>query len=164
MATTAAIAEFRRVYANPQAAAGTDANDERRAAYPLLWSYYENNAFEEAGKWAAYRSRYRLYKAIRPIYNPTRRLVDFYAGIVYQGAWTVDPAHMTEPHTAIPFAEGTDRQLLGAIGQVFAWSNCASIFTARSNGMCSKQRCNTASARLWSTSSTTLNSSAITKW
>lgn len=123
MASTAAIAEFRRVYANPQAAAGTDANDERRAAYPLLWSYYENNAFEEAGKWAAYRSRYRLYKAIRPIYNPTRRLVDFYAGIVYQGAWTVDPAHMTEPHTAIPFAEGTDRQLLGAIGQVFAWSN-----------------------------------------
>ena len=123
MATTAALNEFRRVYTNPQAAAGMDADGERRAAYPLLWSYYQNNAFEEIGRWAAYRSRHRLYRNTRAIYNPARRLVDFYSGIVYQGGWTADPRRMTEAGTAIPFEEGSDPRLLAAIGQVWQWSN-----------------------------------------
>lgn len=123
MATSAALAEFRRVYANPAAAAGTDANDERRAAYGLLWSYYTNSAYEEVGKWAAYRSRHKLYKNTRLIYNPTRRLVDFYAGIIYQGEWTTNPARMAQPGAAIPFEDQTDPRLLAAIGQIWTWSN-----------------------------------------
>lgn len=123
MATTAAVAEFRRVYADPAAAAGLNADGVRRAAYPLLWKYYQNSAFEDAGLWARYRAAHRLYKNIRPIYNPTRRLVDFYAGIIYQGEWATDPKRMIKPAAAIPFEEGMDAALLAAIGQVWRWSN-----------------------------------------
>ena len=123
MATTAAINTFRRVYADPGAAGSTQADTERRAAYALLWAYHNNSAFEDVAAWQRYRSDYNLYRGTRPIYNPARRLVDFYVGTVYQGRWTERPERMTEPGTAIPWEEGTPIPLLGAIAQTFQWSN-----------------------------------------
>ena len=123
MATTAALDTFRRVYADPSATGSTTADDDRRAAYGLLWAYHNNSAFEDVAKWQAYRSRHSLYRGTRPIYNPARRLVDFYVGTVYQGAWTLRPERMTEPGTAIPFEEGTPPALLAAIAQAWQWSN-----------------------------------------
>ncbi len=123
MATNAAWREFRRVYTNPNNAQRDLSNAERAGHYALLWSYYQNSAFDDLVAWAAYRSRHRLYRYARSIYNPARRLVDFYAGIVYQGAWPQDPVGMTQPSAAVPFAVNTPPDLLNAIGQVWQWSN-----------------------------------------
>ena len=103
MATTAAAATFRRVYANPQNPAEAAEQAERLSAYALFWSYYTNSAFDDLESWETYRARNQLYRHIRPIYNPTRRLVDWYTGIVYQGNWSNKPADMTAPDAAIPW-------------------------------------------------------------
>ena len=124
MATNAAVRTFRRVYANPAAPAQEEA--DRLAAYALLWSYYTNSAFDDLALWQSYRARNRLYRQTRPIYNPARRLVDFYAGTVYQGRWTSRPQEMTQPNAAIPWATETPPALLDAIGQLYTWSNWAS--------------------------------------
>lgn len=124
MATKAAVSTFRRVYANPAQPAQEE--EQRIAAYDLLWAYYINSAFDDLARWQAYKARNRLYRQTRPIYNPARRLVDFYAGIVYQGRWTTRPQEMTRPDAAIPWATETPPALLAAIGQVYTWSNWAS--------------------------------------
>lgn len=123
MATTAALTTFRRVYADPGATGNSRADDERRAAYSLLWAYHNNSVFENVIAWQAYRSTYQLYRGTRAIYNPARRLVDFYVGTVYQGQWTQRPDRMTEPGTAIPFDEETPPAYLAAIAQLWQWSN-----------------------------------------
>ena len=123
MATTAALTTFRRVYANPGAGRRTATTDERLTAYNLLWSYYNNAAFEEIAAWASYRQQYHLYRHTRPIYNPARRLVDFYSGVVYQGDWSQDPQEMTAKTAAIPWSEKTPPPLLAAIAQINQWAN-----------------------------------------
>lgn len=123
MATTAAMHTFRRVYANPGDPAAAEEQASRLSAYALLWSYYTSSAFEDLRAWEPYRAKYGLYRHIRPIYNPTRRLVDFYAGITYQGHWQDDPAAMVEIGAAIPWATATPPALLGAIAQIYQWSN-----------------------------------------
>ncbi len=123
MATTAAWREFRRVYTNPASSHQAQSTADRAAHYALLWSYYQNSAFDDLATWAAYRAKYRLYRYTRSIYNPARRLVDFYAGVVYQGAWPQDAASMVLPSSAVPFAADTAPDLLAAIAQVWQWAN-----------------------------------------
>lgn len=123
MATRAAYNEFRRVYSDPAAALRSDEFDTRSAHYALLWSYHENSAFDSLAAWSGYRSRYRLYRFSRSIYNPVRRLVDFYVGNVFQGAWPMTTSDMVERTSAVPFADDTDAQMLQAIAQFWEWSN-----------------------------------------
>lgn len=123
MATTAAWHTFRRVYADPGAATAKQAQDDRLAAYRLLWSYYSNSAFSDIARWQTYRTGNGLYRATRPIYNPARRLVDFYSGVVYQGEWTTEPAAMVQKTSAIPWGERTLVDLLTCIAQVYQWGN-----------------------------------------
>src|SRR5690349_18335943 len=56
----------------------------------LLRSYYEASAYEDALMWQSYKSRYRLPRSQRMIYNPPRRAVEWFSGRVYGGAWTDD--------------------------------------------------------------------------
>jgi hypothetical protein len=74
--------------------------------------------------WNQVRASNRYYKHTRPIFNPTRRLVDTYAGAVWPGVLTTDvktlPANF---HIAVPFPEETDQKLKDAIGQIWQWSN-----------------------------------------
>lgn len=123
MATTAAVRTFRRVYANPANPAATAEAAERLTAYALFWSYYTNSAFDDLARWESYRARNQLYRHIRPIYNPARRLVDFYSGIIYQGQWQTDADAMTAPDAAIPWQPETPPALLAAIAQLYQWSN-----------------------------------------
>jgi hypothetical protein len=111
------------VYGDPGAAASTGAAADRLAHYQLLWAYYNNSAFGDLGAWLLYRQQHGLYRGVRPIYNPTRRLVDFYAGVIYQGEWAIDPAQMVQKTAAIPWGERTPVPLLGAVAQVYQWSN-----------------------------------------
>lgn len=123
MATAAAAATFRRVYANPGDPAAAEEAAERQAAYALFWAYYVNSAFDDLARWEPYRANNQLYRHIRQIYNPTRRLVDFYTGIVYRGHWDTQPDKMTQIGAAIPWATGTPPALLAAIAQLYQWSN-----------------------------------------
>lgn len=97
-------------------------------AYALLWSYYNSSLFDRGssafGVWSAYKAAYTLYHNIRMIYNPTRRLVDFYAGAIYPGVLTTDAEDLPDGvPCAIPFDEDMDEQLKEAIGQYWIWSN-----------------------------------------
>lgn len=123
MATSAAITTFRRVYADPAALTLSDPDTDRQIDYRLMWAYYQNSIFDNLSTYAGYRAQYRLYRHIRPIYNPARRLVNFYAGAVYRGSWPNRPEQMIEPGAAIPFEPDTDPRLLAAIAQIWQWSN-----------------------------------------
>lgn len=101
-----------------------------QSAYTLLWSYYNNALFDRtaalgnASVWAAYKSAYTLYRNIRLIYNPTRRLCDFYAGQVYPGVLSTDAKELPDGVSlAIPFGDDTPSTLLDAIAQFWQWSN-----------------------------------------
>nr|BBH90150.1 hypothetical protein KTC_49010 [Thermosporothrix sp. COM3]BBH90215.1 hypothetical protein KTC_49660 [Thermosporothrix sp. COM3]BBH90280.1 hypothetical protein KTC_50310 [Thermosporothrix sp. COM3] len=97
----------------------------RAAEYALLWSYYNNSMFDRVSNaWSAYKAKYNLYRNIRMIYNPTKRLVDFYAGVVYPGALSEDGRALPDgAPVAIPFSSDTPTELVQAIAQFWAWNN-----------------------------------------
>jgi hypothetical protein len=117
MAARAAIAAFR----NPQESTSVD---DVRGRLNLYWSYYCNTNFDSVAQWAAYRSNYVLYRNIRSIYNPTRRLVNFYVAQVYPGVLSEDATKLPDGVAiAIPFSEDTDEKLKLAVAQFWQWSN-----------------------------------------
>ncbi len=124
MATSAAYTTFRRVYETGEQFVDYNTELVQASKYAHLWAMYSNSAFDDLSSWESYRARYGLYRFIRSIYNPARRLVDFYAGIVYPGVLTVDPDVVPDGSMmAIPFAEKTPAELQAAIAQLWQWSN-----------------------------------------
>lgn len=124
MATRAAYDAFLRTYADPEGEQTRDQFEDRRSRYRMLWHYYLNSAFEDNALWERYKSKYKLHRQIRSLYNPTRRLVDFYTGIVYPGVLSIDAERLPNgAQLAIPFAEDTNPQLLRAVGEFWRWSN-----------------------------------------
>jgi len=75
LATNAALGTWRRVFDSPETVQGGKAFN-RAAYFRLLWSFYANDIFEDRYIWGFYRAQFGLYRNIRQIYNPTRRLVD----------------------------------------------------------------------------------------
>jgi hypothetical protein len=123
-ATRAGFGAFRREWADPSEQGGAAVNAERRYSTQRLWSYYANTVYEDTLAWQAYRSRYSLYRAVRSIYNPTRRLVEFYAGQVYPGVLSEDGSQLPDGvPLAIPLAKDTPEELSTAVAQFWAWSN-----------------------------------------
>lgn len=124
MATVAAYSAFRRTWSDPGSIAARNQFEAQVATYGYRWHLYQNSVFDDAVTWAAYRRRYGLYRYIRPIYNPVRRLVDFYTGIVYPGVLAVDAKRLPDgTPLAIPLADDIDPKLRDAIGQLWQWSN-----------------------------------------
>lgn len=118
------VQAFRRYYDNPSMVEGGAARESRADQYLALWAYYDNSAFEDIFKWAQYRSQYRLYARMRSLYNPTRRLVDFYAGQVYPGVLSEDGTKLPDGvPLAIPLSVDTPAELKSAIAQLWRWSN-----------------------------------------
>lgn len=119
-----AIQTYLRVYSNPQEVEGGASKRNLSGLYLTLWSYYDNSAFEDALRWSSYKGQYKLYRQMRSLYNPTRRLVDFYAGSVYPGILSADGAALPDgARLAIPFAADTPPELTTAISQFWRWSN-----------------------------------------
>lgn len=117
MAARAAISAWR----GPQ---DTTAAADVRGRLNLLWSYYQNSTFDNIAAWASYRENYTLYRNIRSIYNPTRRLVNFYVAQVYPGVLSEDATKLPDGVAiAIPFSEDTDENLKLAVAQFWQWSN-----------------------------------------
>lgn len=125
-ATAAAYAAFRRTYSDPQAAPDRAAWLSRRGHYDHLWALYTNSKYDDLAQWASYKNRYGLYRYVRSVYNPARRLADFYAGIIYPGTLTHDAGRLPNgARIAIPLGEDTPPALVEAIGQIWQWSNWA---------------------------------------
>lgn len=123
-ATGAAIDAWRRTYADPSSLGRQSTITQRRADYALLWSYVTNEAYEDLAKWQSYKSRYGLYRQTRAIYNPVRRLVDFYAGAIYPGVLSEDGSNLPEGvPLAIPLAQDVPDELRAAVAQIWQWSN-----------------------------------------
>src|SRR6266567_1108530 len=136
-ATAAGVVGFaRRVFEDPASAHQTQLYRSRAAQFMLLWAYYDNSLFEksvqtftslninQARLGDVYRSNYNLYRNIRLIYNPVRRLVDFYAGVIYPGVLSEDAEKLPDGvPLAIPFSEDTLPELKAAIAQFWQWSN-----------------------------------------
>jgi hypothetical protein len=123
-ATRAGYSAFRREFADPSEQGARQNAATRRADLQRLWAYYANTVYEDPWLWQAYRSRYGMYRAIRSIYNPTRRLVEFYAGAVYPGVLSEDGSQLPDGvPLAIPLTKDTPDALKVAIAQFWQWSN-----------------------------------------
>jgi hypothetical protein len=130
MWTNLISAILRRVYSNPATENQPDAFKLRRDNYPVLWAYYSNELFDTAlnPQWAGYRTTYNLYRLIRPIYNPTRRLVDFYAASVWPGVLSEDGLELPDGMPiAVPFSKDTNKALKDAVAQLWQWWNFQSL-------------------------------------
>lgn len=120
----AGMMTFRRVYNDPETFLYKRQYQNWNDRYAMLWSYYINSALDDYTLWAYYRSLHRLYKFTRSIYNPTRKLVDFYVGTIYPGILTADARRFEDGTViAIPFADSTPRRLINAIASLWKWSN-----------------------------------------
>lgn len=91
----------------------------------MMDAYFTNTAYTDLVAWARYRYDYRLYRHTKPIYNPTNRLVNFYAGVVYPGRLTTDPDRLPDGNrNAMPLDKQTTSQdLQDAFVQLWQWSN-----------------------------------------
>lgn len=124
MATREAYNTFRRVWGDPAGMAARYQYQNLSALYDYRWHLYQNSIFDDPVVWYRYRLRYGLYRYIRPIYNPVRRLVDFYAGVVYPGRLSIDGNRLPDGSPlAIPLTQDTPPALRTAIGQLWQWSN-----------------------------------------
>lgn len=116
------LGRFNRVYQDPAQVEGGSVLG-MLPYYRLLWSYYDNSAFEHIGGWGPYLGRYHLYRGMTLLYNPTQRLCDFYATHIYPGLLTADPADLPdEISLAVPLADDTPPDVRAALDQLWAWS------------------------------------------
>lgn len=123
-AAKAAVNTFREVYSDPRFARGDNLNQTRRNVYDKYWQYYSSEAFENLNEWQSYFSDKGMYRYTRLLFNPMRRLVDFYAGRVFPGRLTLDGDKLPYGSTlAIPLADDVEPDLKAAIGQIWSWSN-----------------------------------------
>lgn len=124
------IAPARRVFDEPGSVARQSNFSQRCDEYYLLWSYYNGSMFERFigllngyRGWQSYRAAYNLYRNIRLLYNPTKRLVDFYAAQIYPGVLSEDGSALPDGISlAIPFSKDTSPELKAAIAQLWDWS------------------------------------------
>ena len=80
--------------------------------YDLLEAYYRNNPYDVLTA-TAYKGAHGLPRSMRPVYNPTKRAVDWYPGHVYPQGYGV-----------VPFADGTAPELEAAVSVAFeTWGN-----------------------------------------
>ncbi|WP_422929028.1 hypothetical protein [Singulisphaera sp. PoT] len=95
----------------------------RLQRYALYWAMYENSQYDNVHKWAeTYLTEYGLYRFTRGIYNPTKRLGDFWGSHLMGG--TLDPkaGDGKECPSALPILTSNDA-LRPAIATLWRDSN-----------------------------------------
>lgn len=88
--------------------------------YALLQAYYDNAMYGRTGTFRDLRSG--LPVTIRPVHNPVARVVDWYAGRVYPGAWSDDGLPTGGKPNRIPYDDATPDEVRLAVQQAFTWS------------------------------------------
>lgn len=103
--------------------------------YAEQWGLYTGELFESAARSQPVRDDPQLYQHTKLLWKHAEAVVDFYAGVIYQGALGTDPAQ-SETASAIPIVpetpegEQTER-LLAAIGALYAAWNWRQQMTLR---------------------------------
>lgn len=110
MASRAAVGTWRRVFQDPSGK--QQAYQRMQDWYGFLWGLHGNRTYDDYQSAAAYRIGYNLYRNTRGLFNPARRLANFYAGFVYPGPLS----------QALPIETANDA-LLPALKQLWQWSN-----------------------------------------
>jgi hypothetical protein len=124
MASVAAATAFARTFADPAGARQALSYQAQTENYRYLWHWYAGSIYEDMALWQSYKAQYRLYRYIRSMYNPCRRLVDFYAGAVYPGNLRAPGQELPDGfREAIPLGEDTAPELKDAIAQYWQWAN-----------------------------------------
>lgn len=124
MATRAALGSFADVMGGESTHTGKPLTDDVRISrYDYWWMWYKNAFFFEDKVWPALIAEHKLYKWTRPIYNPTRRLVDFYVGNIFSGPLTSSGKAPDGQRLGIPLAKDTKDELRQAFGQLWQWWN-----------------------------------------
>ena len=110
---------FKQGFLQPEGGAGSSAFGESRLTrYDLLWALYGNAAYTDLIRvLQRYQTDRRFYRYIRGIYNPARRIVEFYVQHVAGGVLSTRAGE-----GALPI-ETDIEALRPAIGQVWQWSN-----------------------------------------
>lgn len=110
---------FKQGFLQPEGGAGSTAfAASRLTRYDLLWALYGNSAYGDLIRvLQRYQTDRRFYRYIRGIYNPSRRVVEFYVQHVAGGMLSAKPGQ-----GALPIETEID-ELRAAIGQVWDWSN-----------------------------------------
>lgn len=114
---------------------------DRKETYNLLLSYYDSRVFSSLTSWWRYRQSYGLYKYIRPIFNPVRRVVDFYVSVVYPGL-IGDYRDLPEGlNIGIPLHPQMEDETINALFTLWEWADWQSqqalmIFYAALTGNC----------------------------
>lgn len=87
--------------------------------YRDLKRFYFNDQFG-----SAYSALGYLYRTTKPLYNPTRRVVDWYKYKIYDGPWTSDGLPLPDgTPSAIPFASDTEETVRLAAMAAMEWGN-----------------------------------------
>ena len=124
----AGVGAAKIAWANPGEVYRDDQYARRSAHYTFLWHAFQNTIFTDYAKWEYYMARRGIYKRTICVYNPVRRIVDFWAAQVYPGLLSKDGSSMISDYggsrpTAIPFSADTPFPLKKAIAQIWQWSN-----------------------------------------
>lgn len=107
--------------------------DARRVRYAILWSMYENSAYQRMHLWAQkYKADYGLYEFIRPIYNPAYRLGEFWKIHLLGGRLSVVEGEATA-EGALPIItdNGAIRKPLATLWRWSNWQTRKDIFALR---------------------------------
>lgn len=116
---------FKAGFLQPEAGAGSTAYAESRLnRYDLLWALYGNAAYTDLIRvLQRYQTDRRFYRYIRGIYNPARRIVEFYVQHVAGGILDTRPDRGALPIEIETGVEAAWPEMRAAIGQVWQWSN-----------------------------------------
>ncbi len=100
--------------------------DARRMRYALYWAYYENTAYRDIHAWAVnYKVQHGLYRYIRSIRNPAKRLGDFWQTHLWGGLLDPEAGDGMPTPSALPIIIPDDGNelLRPAIAKLWEWSN-----------------------------------------
>jgi len=121
----AALSTWREEYTIPAEYFDWDTYEARVSRYWANEAMYNNIQYRTVALIAAQiKSKYRLYKHIRPVYNPVKRLVDMYPTKAYPGSLDTEMLETGAlPITPQTETDAGNDQLVEAIKQVLKWSN-----------------------------------------
>jgi hypothetical protein len=99
-------------------------HDARAARYAVYSAHYENTAYDDVHVFAAqYKTSNGLYRYTRGVYNPTKRLVDFWASHLMGGTLDPEAGDGRETPSCLPILTTNEalRQALAILWRDSAW-------------------------------------------
>lgn len=105
LATNAAVGAWRKEW--QQSTLVTDLTYSSYVArlqrYAVYWAFFKNNAYSDVNLWAKdYRVQNKLYRHVRNIYNPARRLCVFWETALYGGPLDPNAGDGSAVKSALP--------------------------------------------------------------